>query len=47
MLEMVRDGLKEVKKGTDPKAVLKKIGSYLILEGSEQLGELTKEVKKL
>lgn len=47
MLEMVRDGLKEVKKGTDPKAVLKKIGSDLILEGSEQLGELTKEVKKL
>ena len=47
MLEMVRDGLKEVKGGTDPKAVLKKFGSDLILDGSEQLGELSKEVKKL
>ena len=47
MLEMVRDGLKEVKEGTDPKAVLKKFGSDLILHGSEQLGELSKEVKKL
>jgi hypothetical protein len=47
MLEMVRDGLKEVKKGTDPKSVLKKIGSDLILEGSEHLGDLSKEVKKL
>ena len=47
MLEMVRDGLKEVKEGTDPKAVLKKFGSDLILDGSEQLGELSKEVKKL
>ena len=47
MLEMVRDGLKEVKNGTDPKAVLKQFGSDLILEGSEHLGELSKEVKKL
>lgn len=47
MLEMVRDGLNEVKKGTDPKAVLKKFGSDLILDGSEHLGELSKEVKKL
>ena len=45
MLEMVRDGLKEVKKGTDPKAVLKKIGSDLILEGSEHLGDLSKRSK--
>jgi predicted DNA-binding protein len=47
MLEMVRDGLKEVKEGTDPKAVLKKFVSDLILDGSEHLGELSKEVKKL
>ena len=47
MLEMVRDGLKEVKDGTDPKAVLKKFGSDLILDGSEHLGELSKEIKKL
>lgn len=47
MLEVVLDGLKEVKKGTDPKAVLKKFGSDLILDGSEHLGELSKEVKKL
>jgi len=47
MLEMVRDGLKEVKNGSDPKAVLKKFGSDLILDGSEHLGELSKEVKKL
>ena len=44
MLEMVRDGLKKVK-GTDPKAVLKKIGSDLILEGSEHLGDLSKRSK--
>ena len=47
MLEMVSNGLKEVKKGTDPKAVLKKFGSDLILDGSEHLGELSKEIKKL
>jgi hypothetical protein len=47
MLEVVRDGLQEVKKGNDPTSFLKKFGSDLLLDGSEQLGELSKEIKKL
>lgn len=47
MLQVIRNGLEEVKKGNDPKAVLKQFGNDLLLDGSEQLGELSKEIKKL
>jgi hypothetical protein len=47
MLEVIRDGLQEVKSGNDPKAFLRKFGNDLLLDGSEQLGELSKEIKNL
>lgn len=43
----VRDGLVEVKQTNDPKAVLRRLGHDLLIEGSQQLGDLSKELKEL
>lgn len=47
VLATLRDGLKEVQKSNDPRAALKRLGSDLLLDGNEQLGDLSKELKNL
>jgi predicted DNA-binding protein len=47
VLESVRDGLKEVRETNDKTAVLKRIGGALLMDGTEQLGNLSKELKNL
>lgn len=47
VLESVRDGLKEVRETNDKTAVLKRIGGVLLMDGTEQLGNLSKELKNL
>lgn len=47
VLEGVRDGLKEVRETNDKTAVLKRLGGALLMEGTEQLGNLSKELKNL
>ena len=43
----VRDGLKEVQQSTDKNEALKRLGNTLLMEGTEHLGELSKELKNL
>ena len=45
VLTAVRDGLKEVNETNDKQAVLKRIGGALLIDGTEQLGNLSKELK--
>ena len=47
VLSQLRDGIKELKESNNKDEVLKRIGSSVLLDGSEHLGELAKEVKKL
>lgn len=47
VLTSVRDGLKEVQETNDKGAVLKRIGGALLMDGTEQLGNLSKELKNL
>lgn len=47
VLTTVRDGLKEVQETNDKQAVLKRIGGALLMDGTEQLGNLSKELKNL
>ena len=47
VLTAVRDGLKEVQETNDKQAVLKRIGGALLMDGTEQLGNLSKELKNL
>lgn len=47
LLTAVRDGLKEVQETNDKDAVLKRIGNALLLDSTEQLGNLSKELKNL
>lgn len=47
LLSGIRDGLLEVQKTNDPAAVLKRLGNDLLLDGTEQLGKLSKEIKDL
>lgn len=47
VLTAVRDGLKEVQETNDKAAVLKRIGGALLMDGTEQLGNLSKELKNL
>lgn len=47
VLTSVRDGLQELQKTNDPKAILKRIGSDLLIDGTQQLGVLSKEIKDL
>ena len=47
VLFQLRDGLKEVQKSNDKSAVLKRLGSQILMDGTEQLGELSKELKDL
>ena len=47
LLSGLRDGLKEVKQSNNKNEVLKRIGNALLMDGTEQLGELSKELKGL
>ncbi|MBV6552604.1 hypothetical protein KTN00_16545 [Acinetobacter soli] len=47
LLSGLRDGLKEVKESNNKNEVLKRIGNALLMDGTEQLGELSKELKGL
>jgi hypothetical protein len=47
LLSNVRDGLVQVQKTNDPKALLRHMGNGLVLEGLELLGDLSKEIKEL
>ena len=47
VLSKLRDGIKEVKESNNKEEVLKRIGSAVLLDGTEQLGQLSKELKEL
>ena len=47
VLSQLRDGIKEVKESNNKEEVLKRIGSAVLLDGTEQLGQLSKELKGL
>ena len=47
VLSQLRDGIKEVKESNNKDEVLKRIGSAVLMSGTEQLGELSKELKGL
>jgi len=47
VLSRLRDGIKEVKESNNKDEVLKRIGSAVLLDGTEQLGQLSKELKEL
>lgn len=47
VLSQLRDGIKEVKESNNKDEVLKRIGSSVLLDGTEQLGQLSKELKEL
>ena len=47
VLSQLRDGIKELKESNNKDEVLKRIGSAVLLDGTEQLGQLSKELKEL
>jgi hypothetical protein len=47
VLSNIRDGLQEIKNSNDPQSVLKRLGQDLVMDGTEQLGSISKEVKGL
>ena len=47
VLSQLRDGIREVKESNNKDEVLKRIGSSVLMSGTEQLGELSKELKGL
>ena len=47
VLSKLRDGIKEVKESNNKDEVLKRIGSAVLLDGTEQLGQLSRELKEL
>lgn len=47
VLSQLRDGIREVKESNNKDEVLKRIGSAVLMSGTEQLGELSKELKGL
>jgi predicted DNA-binding protein len=47
VLSAVRDGLKEVSETNDKSTALKRLGGALLMEGTEQLGQLSKEIRGL
>lgn len=47
VLSQLRDGIREVKESNNKDEVLKRIGSAVLMSGTEQLGELSKELKHL
>ena len=47
VLSQLRDGIKEVKESNNKDEVLKRIGSAVLLDGTDQLGQLSKELKEL
>ena len=42
VLSQLRDGIREVKESNNKDEVLKRIGSAVLMSGTEQLGELSK-----
>ena len=47
VLSQLRDGIKEVKESNNKDEVLKRIGSAVLLDGTDQLGQLSRELKEL
>lgn len=47
VLISVRDGFQEVQRANDPQSVLKRIGNDLLIDVTQQVGALSKEVKEL
>ena len=47
VLSQLRDGIKEVKESNNKEEVLKRIGSAVLLDGTDQLGQLSRELKEL
>lgn len=47
VLSQLRDGIKEVKEFNNKDEVLKRIGSAVLLDGTDQLGQLSRELKEL
>ena len=47
VLSQLRDGINELKESNNKDEVLKRIGSSVLLDGTEQLGQLSKELKEL
>ena len=47
VLSQLRDGIREVKESNNKDEVLKRIGSAVLMSSTEQLGELSKELKGL
>lgn len=47
VLTSVRDSLQELQKSNDPNAIIKRIASDLLIDGTQQLGALSKEIKDL
>ena len=47
VLSQLRDSIKELKESNNKDEVLKRIGSSVLLDGTEQLGQLSKELKEL
>ena len=47
VLSQLRDGSREVKESNNKDEVLKRIGSAVLLDGTDQLGQLSRELKEL
>ena len=47
VLSQLRDGIREVKESNNKDEVLKRIGSAVLLDGTDQLGQLSRELKEL
>ena len=46
-LVLLRDAIKEVRESDNKEDVLKRLGASILLDGTEQLGKLSKEIKDL
>ena len=46
-LVLLRDAIKEVRESDNKEDVLKRIGASILLDGTEQLGQLSREIKDL
>ena len=47
VLSQLRDGIKEVKESNNKDEVLKRIGSAVLLDGTDLLGGFSQEIRKL
>ena len=46
-LVLLRDAIKEVRESDNKEDVLKRLGASILLDGTEQLGKLSREIKDL